>query len=115
MAQAIIASDRTIAERPEMVSGFVTAVLRAIGDINADPAAAAAEYTQFVPQHSGKEAQIAAIMTSYSTLIYPEGENQPLGTFDPARITAVQDFYVESGIVRRPTPVEDLYTNAFIK
>ena len=31
MAQAIIASDKTIAERPDVVRGFVTAVVKAIG------------------------------------------------------------------------------------
>lgn len=115
MAQAIIASDKTIAERPEVVRGFVTAVLKAIGDINADPAQAAKDYVSFVPQHSGKEAQVEAIMRAYSTLIYPEGENQPLGAFDPERIAAVQKFYVDAGIVQTAVPVEELYTNDFVK
>ncbi|MGD9864808.1 MAG: ABC transporter substrate-binding protein, partial [Pseudodonghicola sp.] len=115
MAQAIIASDKTIAERPEVVRGFVQAVLKAIGDINADPAQAAKDYVSFVPQHSGKEAQVEAIMRAYSTLIYPEGENQPLGAFDPARIAAVQKFYVDAGLVQTAVPVEELYTNDFVK
>lgn len=115
MAQAIIASDKTIAERPEVVRGFVTAVLKAIGDINADPAQAAKDYVSFVPQHSGKEAQVEGIMRAYSTLIYPEGENQPLGAFDPERIAAVQKFYVDAGIVQTAVPVEELYTNDFVK
>jgi len=115
MAQAIIASDDTIANKPEVVAGFVGAVLKAIGDINTDPEAAAAEYTKLVPQHAGKEAQIAGIMRAYSSLVYAEGENQKLGTFDPARIEEVQAFYVDSGIVRSATPVEELYTNEFVK
>ncbi|KUJ82722.1 nitrate ABC transporter substrate-binding protein [Ruegeria marisrubri] len=115
MAQAIIASDETIAERPDMVEGFVNAVMKAIRDIKADPEAAAAEYTKLVPQHAGKEDEIAAIMKAYSNLIYAEGENQKLGTFDPARIEAVQDFYFDSGIVQTAVPVADLYTNEFIK
>ncbi|MGP6086385.1 ABC transporter substrate-binding protein [Antarctobacter jejuensis] len=115
MAQAIIASDKAIADKPEMIGGFVNAVLKGVRDIQDDPAQAAADYTAIVPQHSGKEAQIEAIMRAYATLIYPEGENQPLGTFDPARIEKVQAFYRDSGIVRRPVPLEDLYTNEFIK
>ncbi|MEM9049545.1 MAG: ABC transporter substrate-binding protein [Pseudomonadota bacterium] len=114
MAQAIIASDETIAERPEVVQGFVGAVLRAIADINADPAQAAADYTAIVTQHQGKEAGIEAIMRAYSTLIYPEGDDQPLGSFKPDRIAEVQAFYLESGIVRDAVPVEDLYTNQFV-
>ena len=115
MAQAIIASDKTIAENPEMVRGFVNAVLKGIRDIVADPKAAAAEYVQFVPQHAGKEAQIEGIMRAYATLVYPEGENQKLGTFNPDRIAQVQKFYVENGIVSNAVPVGDLYTNEFVQ
>ena len=43
-----------------------------------------------MPQHKGKEAEIEAIMRSYATLVYPEGENQPLGAFNPERIAKVQ-------------------------
>lgn len=115
MAQAIIASDETIAEKPEVVQGFVDAVLRSVRDISDDPAAAAAQYVKIVPQHSENLAGIEAIMRAYAELIYPEGENQPLGAFDTARIEAVRDFYVEAGIVRAAVPTEDLYTNEFIK
>ena len=115
MAQAIIASDKTIAERPEIVDGLVNAVLQGIRDIVADPAQAAKDYVAIVPQHEGQEAQIEAIMRSYATLIYPEGDNQPLGAFDPDRIAAVQAFYLDSGIVQTAVPVDELYTNEFIK
>jgi len=115
MAQAIIASDKTIAEKPEMVEGFVKAVLRAIDDINADPEQAAKDYVGFVPQHEGKEKMVEGVMRAYSSLIYPEAEGQPLGAFDPERIKKVQDFYMEAGIVQNAVPVEDLYTNEFVK
>lgn len=115
MAQAIIASDKTIAERPEVVRGFVQAVLKAIRDIEANPATAAADYVQFVPQHQGKEKMVEGVMRAYAKLIYPEGEGQPLGSFDPARIAAVQKFYLDSGIVNTAVPVDDLYTNAFVE
>jgi NitT/TauT family transport system substrate-binding protein len=113
MAQAIIASDDTIANKPEVVRGFVQAVLHAIRDINEDPAQAAKDFVGFVPQHTGKEAQIEAVMKAYSALIYPAAEGQPLGTFDPKRIEAVQKFYVDAGIVTTAVPVEELYSNDF--
>src|SRR5690606_20016035 len=109
------ASDKAIAERPEVVDGFVDAVLKAIGDITADPAQAARDYVSFMPQHTGKEADVEAILRSYAELVYPEGENQPLGAFDPERIKQVQSFYVEHGIVQEAVPVEDLYTNEFVQ
>lgn len=115
MAQAIIASDKTIAERPEMVKAFVGAVMKGINDITSDPAKAAADYVSFMPQHAGKEGQIEGIMRAYASLVYPQGENQPLGSFDPERIAKVQKFYVDNGIVQTAVPVEDLYTNEFIQ
>lgn len=115
MAQAIIASDDTIAERPEVVSGFVGAVLQAIRDIEADPAQAAKDFVAAVPQHEGKEVEIEAILRAYAEKVYPEAEGQPLGSFDPERIAAVQKFYVDSGIVQTAVPVEDLYTNEFVQ
>ncbi|MDR5654192.1 ABC transporter substrate-binding protein [Ruixingdingia sedimenti] len=115
MAQAIIASDRSIAERPEVVGGFVKAVLRGVADIQADPAQAAKDFVAAVPQHAGKEAEVEAILTAYAEKVYPAAEGQPLGTFDPARIKAVQDFYIQQGIVQTAVPVEDLYTNEFAR
>jgi len=113
MAQAILASEDTIAERPEVVSGFVNATLQGIRDIVADPAQAAADYVGFVPQHEGKEAQIEAIMRSYIDLVYGD-DITTLGQFDMARMKTVQDFYVANEIVRVAVPVEETFTNQFV-
>jgi NitT/TauT family transport system substrate-binding protein len=115
MAQAIIASDDTIKARPEVLKGFVGAVLKAVREISADPAQAAKEYVSFMPQHTGKEAEIEGILRSYATLVYPEGKDQPLGTFSTERMTEVQAFYLKNGIIQKAVPVEDLYTNDFAK
>lgn len=115
MAQAIIASDKTVKDRPKMVKGFVGAVLHAIRDIETDPAKAAKDYVSFLPQHKGKEAQIEAILRAYDKEVYPEAEGHPLGSFDPARIAKVQKFYLDAGIVRTAVPVDELYTNEFVK
>ncbi len=114
MAQAIIASDKTIAKRPNVVRGFVKAVLKAIDDIEADPAKAAKEYVAAVPQHAGKEAMIEGVMRSYVSLVYPAAKGQKRGTFDAERIKKVQAFYVSNGLVQNAVPVNDLFTNAFV-
>ncbi|WP_346909445.1 ABC transporter substrate-binding protein [uncultured Roseibium sp.] len=115
MAQAILASDDTIAKRPEMVRAFVGAILHAVRDIEADPAAAAKEFVAAVPRHAGKEAEIEAILTAYATKLYPTENGLALGAFNPERIASVQKFYVDSGIVQSAVPVEDLYTNSFVQ
>ncbi|MFV0383467.1 ABC transporter substrate-binding protein [Paracoccus sp. (in: a-proteobacteria)] len=115
MAQAIIASDKVIADKPQVVEGFVSAVLKAVREIEANPAAAAAEYVSLVPQHAGKEAEITKILGEYASKVYPEAAGQPLGSFSPERIAEVQKFYVDHGIVQTAVPVDELYTNEFIK
>lgn len=115
MAQAILASDDTIAKRPEMVRAFVGAILHAVRDIEADPAAAAKAFVAAVPRHAGKEAEIEAILRAYATKLYPTENGLPLGAFNPERIASVQTFYVDSGIVQSAVPVEDLYTNSFVQ
>jgi NitT/TauT family transport system substrate-binding protein len=34
---------------------------------------------------------------------------------DPKRLAAVQTFYVKEGIVPKATPIDELYTNQFVK
>lgn len=115
MAQALLASDETIAKKPKVVEGFVRATLKAVREIQADPKKAAAEYVKAVPQHAGREAQILDILQRYNTLVYRTDDPAELGKLDPKRIAAVQKFYVDNGIVQTAVPVAELYTNQFVK
>jgi NitT/TauT family transport system substrate-binding protein len=49
----------------------------------------------------------------YNTLVYPG--QKTLGIIDPARMAALQKFYVQQGIVQKETPIGDLYTNEFVQ
>ena len=113
MAQAIIAADDTIAEQPELIGKLVRATLRGMKDIMADPAAAAVDYVQAVPQHEGKEKAMEAVFRLYNQYVYP-GQST-VGAMDGDRLAALQDFYVAQEIVRQAVPVEDLYTNQFVE
>lgn len=113
-AQAIIASDAMIAANPDAVGGFVRATLRAIDDIIADPAAAAAEYVTFVDRHAENVEQIERIMRFYVDSVYAPAEGRTLGAFDEAQLQQIQDFYVANEIVATAVPIADVYTNAFI-
>ncbi|QDJ08210.1 ABC transporter substrate-binding protein [Roseomonas mucosa] len=114
MAQAILASDRIIAERPAVVRGFVQATLRAVKEIAADPVAAARTYVEAVPSQAENLAANEEILRRYATLIYAVNDRPDFGSFDPARIAAVGRFYLEHGIVQKAVPVEDTYTNEFV-
>ena len=113
MAQAIGVSDQVLKERPELVGNFVKAALRGMKDIMDDPNKAADDFVSFVPEWKGKEGAIKATFNYYATLVYP---GQPrLGEIDVERLRNLQDFYLAKGIIQRKSPVEDLYTNQFIR
>jgi NitT/TauT family transport system substrate-binding protein len=114
LAQAILTSDTTLQRRPQVVRGFVQAVLRAVRDCMADPAAATRDYVAQVPQHAGKEAAIERIIRRYATEVYPTDPPAALGRFDAERLRATQRFYLDNEIVRTAVPVEDLFSNDFV-
>lgn len=114
MAQAILTSDKAIAERPEVVRAFVQATIKGYKDVINDPAAASKAYVAAVPQHEGKEKIMEGIMRSYVDLVYGT-DLDSFGMMDADRLKAVQDFYVANEIVREAVPVADAYTNDFIK
>lgn len=113
MAQAILVSDEVIEENPELVRKLVRATLKGVADIMADPDAAAVEYVKAVPQHEGKEAAMAAVFKLYNQYVYPGQET--LGMMDATRLEALQNFYLEQGIIREALPLDDLYTNQFVQ
>jgi NitT/TauT family transport system substrate-binding protein len=113
MAQGIGVSDQVIKEKPVLVRGIVKAALRGMKDIMDDPDKATDDFVRFVPEWKGKEGAVKATFNYYAKLVYP-GQTV-LGEIDVERLTKLQDFYLAKGLIQRKSPVEDLYTNAFIK
>jgi len=113
MAQAIAASDQIIKDKPDLVRAFVKAALHGMKDIMDDPDAAATDFVKFVPEWTGKEGQVKEAFAYYDKLIYP-GQKE-LGAVDPERMAKLQDFYLKAGIIEKKSPVDDLFTNQFIK
>jgi NitT/TauT family transport system substrate-binding protein len=113
MAQGIGVSDQVLKEKPELVGKFVKAALRGMKDIMDDPNRAAEDFVNYVPEWKGKEGAIKATFNYYATLVYP-GQPQ-LGEVNVERLRNLQDFYLAKGIIQRKSPLEDLYTNQFIR
>ncbi|WP_085884176.1 ABC transporter substrate-binding protein [Oceanibacterium hippocampi] len=113
MAQAIIVADETIENNPELVRKLVRATLKGMKDIMDDPDGAAVDYVKAVPQNKGKEKDMAEIFRMFTKYVYSGQET--LGLMDVERLTALQEFYLEQGIVRTRTPVDELYTNQFVQ
>jgi NitT/TauT family transport system substrate-binding protein len=106
-------SDQVIKDRPEMVQKFVTAALRGMKDIIDDPDKAADDFVKFVPEWKGKEGAVKTAFAYYARLIYV-GQDK-LGEINVERLSKLQDFYLAKGIIPKKTPVEELFTNQFIK
>lgn len=112
MAQAILASDETIAKNPQLIQKLVRATLKGMKDIMANPKAAVAVYVNHVPVHKGKEASIEKAFGLYNQYVYA-AQKVP-GMMDEGRLADLQKFYVSNNIVPKEVPVKELYTNQFV-
>jgi NitT/TauT family transport system substrate-binding protein len=113
MAQAIGASDQIIKEKPELVRKVVQSALHGMKDVMDNPEQAAADFVKFVPEWQGKEGQVKTALKYYADLVYP-GQTV-LGAVDPERLAKLQDFYLAKGIITKKSPLDELYTNEFVK
>jgi NitT/TauT family transport system substrate-binding protein len=113
MAQAIVASDRMIRERPELIQKLVRATVRGMTDIMTEGAGVVPDYVAAVPSMKGKEAMVAEVISLYIEYVY-KGQ-KVAGAMDADRLSKVQKFYVSQGIVAKESPLNDLYTNQFVQ
>ncbi|MDX3893090.1 ABC transporter substrate-binding protein [Pusillimonas sp.] len=113
MAQAMIASDDTIKNNPQLIQRIVRATVKGMELIMKDPETALKAYIEAVPAHKERVDEMREVFRLYNKYVYA---NQAVpGKMDPERLAAVQDFYVAQGIVDKAAPVEELYTNQFIE
>ena len=113
MGSAIIASDDRIKNDPTMLRKFIAATLHGMKDIVDNPNSAAQTYLQAVPSHAAQSDYVQKVMGKYATTVYP-GQKTP-GAFDPQIVEKVQTAYVSQKIVRQPSSIETLYTNALLR
>ena len=113
LAQGIAVSDKMIKDNPQMIQKFVRAAMRGMKDVMDDPNKAAEDFVKFVPEWKGKEQVVKSALNYYQKLVYVDQKR--LGEINPDRLSKLQDFYVEKGIIQKKTPVEELYSNQFIQ
>jgi NitT/TauT family transport system substrate-binding protein len=113
MSQAILTSDKMIAERPDMVRAIVKATLRGMKFVMDDPNKAALVYVEASPAFKGKEELMKQILANYTERTY-RGQST-LGAMDPQRLSNLQKFYKAQGFIEAELPVDQLYSNDFIK
>ena len=77
-----------------------------------DPEAAAKAYIEAQPAYKGREELVSKVLAYYAKNVYPGQE--VLGQFDPERVAALQEFYLEQGIIADKLDVNDVFTNQFV-
>jgi NitT/TauT family transport system substrate-binding protein len=112
MPQAIIASDKMIATKPDVIRRFVRATLKGMQYIMANPDTAADDYVKAVPNNADRLPEMKRTLELYATMVYP-GQKR-LGEMDETRLGKLQDFYLKEKIIDTKTDLKNLYTNAFV-
>ena len=78
-----------------------------------DPHKAALVYVEASPTFKGKEELMKKILANYTERTY-KGQST-LGAMDPQRLANLQRFYKSQGFIEAELPVDQLYSNDFIK
>ncbi len=109
VSNGIITNETTIADNPELVEGFVRAVLRGLADVFADSDAAYAISKQFVEGlDDGRKNVLEASL--------PLWKADTLGYTDPASWEKTQEILLDMGLLDAPVAnLEAAYDNAFIQ
>jgi NitT/TauT family transport system substrate-binding protein len=113
MAQAILASDRLITTRPDLIQKLVRATLLGLKDVMDDPDGSARDFINASAYYKDRE----KLVGEYNRLTrdYTYVGQKRLGESDPRTYEAVQKFYVDAQLVPVSAPIGDLFTNQFIQ
>jgi NitT/TauT family transport system substrate-binding protein len=119
-SDGIIASEKLLAEQPEVVRGFVRATLRGMQDAIASPDEAFQISLEYIPElkQADQATQQLQRTVLQETLPYWQSEltaSQGLGFTDEASWRATHTFLRDSGLLKQDVDVSKAFTNSFIK
>jgi NitT/TauT family transport system substrate-binding protein len=106
----IIATDTTIASKPDLVRRFVGATIRGMKDAFADPEEAGRIMHKY---HPAVEVAVAKGETE-AVAELAQVKDQPLGTIDPARVQQTIDAITSVFKLKTPVTVNDVYAPGFV-
>jgi NitT/TauT family transport system substrate-binding protein len=106
----IVATDTTIATKPDLVRRFVAATVRGMKDAFANPGEAGAIMHKLVPQ---VDATVAKNETE-AVAELAQVPGKPLGEIDPARIDATLDVVKGAFKLNNPISASDIYAPGFV-
>ncbi len=111
VSNGVITNEKTIAEKPELISGLVRAVLRGLRYTIDRPEEAFEMCLQYVPEAGGenRDAQMAVLKESIKFW-----ESDRLGYSDPSAWETSQEFMLQVGLVEMRTDVQEMFGNQFV-
>lgn len=118
VSNGLVVSDRDMAERPEVITGLVQALLGSIRDCLLDPNAAFAVALEYVPEAadgSVRERQRAVLEASMPYWVGDPAASDSLGAIDAEAWSRSQDFLAELGLLTERSPIQSLVDARFVE
>jgi len=111
---ALVASERTIAERPKLLAGVARAVVHGLKDALAHPEDAVASIRKRDPLLKADIELQRFNMVAQQSMVTPSVRRLGLGAADPERLARTIGFVAEAFNIAKPPRPDDVYTGAFL-
>jgi NitT/TauT family transport system substrate-binding protein len=111
-SNGVITNEKTIAENPDLVRGFIKATLQGVQDAILDPTEAYNISKKYV-ENLGQADQLTQMRILNTSIDYWRTKN--LGYSDPTAWDNMQNVLLEMGLLKAPLDLEKAYTNEFIQ
>lgn len=110
-ANGLLASEKVIAENPELVRAFVGAFLQGLSDTIANPDEAFEMSASFIPNFADLDADVQKQVLEISV---EQWKAERLGYSDPQAWENMQDVLLDMGLIAEKMDLNNAFTNEFI-
>ncbi len=110
-ANGLLASEKVIAENPELVRAFVGAFLKGLKDTIANPDEAFKISESYIPNFAELDADVQKQVLEVSI---EQWQTERLGFSDPQAWENMQDVLLDMGLIAEPLDLSKAFTNEFI-
>jgi NitT/TauT family transport system substrate-binding protein len=110
-SNGILASEKVIAENPELVRAFVGAFLKGLADTIADPAEAFRLSEKHIPNFADLDVDVQKEILDTSIEQWKGGR---LGYSDPQAWENMQNVLLEAGLITEKMDISQAFTNEFV-
>ncbi len=113
VSAVVVSNDTMLAEHPGQVHAFVKAFLRGLEDVLQDPDAAFEISKDYIEGLEENAAAQRAVLDTTLTYWRPPPDTD-LGRFSRSSWEQAQEVMLNADLIKKPVPIEHLFTNEFI-